>query len=165
MTLLAREIIGTADEPRFARRRVERVSIHAVEAERRRLRRVTDAGTDVALDLPAGAYLADGAVLVDDGTRIVVVRRPPEPALVVRLDRALAPETLVEQAARLGHAFGNQHVPVEVDGCEVRVHLTTSMAIARATVERLGLERARIEEASVALARERPAASGHGHGH
>lgn len=161
--LLAREILGVADEPRFAGRRVERLPVPAVEAGRRRLRRDTDRGTDVAVDLPAGRFLADGAVLADDGERIVVVRRPPEPALVVRLDLATPPEELLDAAVRLGHAFGNQHVPVEVDGAEVRVHLTTSAQVAEETVQRLGLRGARIEHASVPLSRHRPAARGHAH--
>ena len=127
----------------------------AAEAARRRLRRHTDAGTDVAIDLPAGAYLADGVVLADDGARVVVVRRPPEAALVVVLDAAQDPGRLAAQAVRLGHAFGNQHVPVEVEGCEVRIPLTTSEAVARATVERLDLRGARIAVARVPLARDR----------
>ena len=89
---------------------------------------------------PSGDYLADGAVLFDDGEMVLAIARRSEPALLVRLDAGLSPERLLEQAIRLGHAFGNQHVPVDVEDGVVRVPLTTSEAIARATVEALGLD-------------------------
>jgi urease accessory protein len=161
--VLVREILGRAQEPRFAGRRVERVEVAWDEASKRRLRRATDAGTDVAIDLPRGSYLADGAVLHDDGERIVVARRRPERALVVRFDPAAPPEQLVEQALRLGHAFGNQHVPVDIEGDEAHVPLTTSEEVARATVEALGLSAVRIAVTPVALGRERPLPAGHAH--
>jgi urease accessory protein len=156
--LLVREIAGHRDDPRFAGRRMEHVDVAYDEASKRRLRRKTEAGTDIAVDLPAGAYLADGAVLHDDGSRLVVVRRRPEPALVVRLDRCGAGD-----AVRLGHAFGNQHVPLEVEGNEVRIPLTTSEGVARATVDALGLSGAEIEVAEVVLGRDAPLSVGHGH--
>ena len=73
--LLVREILGKLDDPRFAGRRVERLPVDWAQAGKRRLRVDTDCGTDVAVDLPRGAYLADGAVLDDDGERVVVVAR------------------------------------------------------------------------------------------
>ena len=163
--LLVREVIGRRDEPRFARRRVERLPVAWDEASKRRLRRVTDAGTDVGVDLPRGALLADGAVLADDGERVIVAERRREPALVVRFEPGVPPERLVAQALRLGHAFGNQHVPVEVDEGGLRVPLTSSEDVARATVDALGLGAARVEVERVALAREAPLATGASHRH
>jgi urease accessory protein len=158
-------IVGHADEPRFRGRRVERLSVAWSEASKRRLRRDTDAGTDVAIDVPRGTYLADAAVLFDDGECIVVVERRPEAALVVSFDPALPAAKLVEQAVRLGHAFGNQHVPLDVEGEEVRVPLTTSEDVARATLERLELDGVEMRVAPVALARVRPLPTGQAHEH
>lgn len=165
MTLFARAILGRQQEPRFAARRVERVEVAWDEASKRRLRRTSDAGTDVAVDLPRGTYLADGAVLYDDGERIIVASRRPERALIVRFDASASPEQLLEQALRLGHAFGNQHVPVDIEGDEAHVPLTTSEAVARATVDALQLSAVRIAVAPVALGRERPLSVGHAHEH
>jgi len=159
------EIVGHRDEPRFRGRRVERLSVAWSEASKRMLRRDTDAGTDVAIDLPRGTYLPDAAVLFDDGERIVVVERRPEQALVVGFDPALPATKLIEQAVRLGHAFGNQHVPLDVEGREVRIPLTTSEAVARGTVERLGLEGVEVRVVPVALGRARPLSAGHAHEH
>jgi urease accessory protein len=102
-------------------------------------------------------------VLADDGERIVVAVREPEDALVIRLFASLEHEELVRQAALVGHAFGNQHVPVEVVQGEIRVPITTSREIAARTVERLELEGAELSFALVQLGRSRPLAVGHSH--
>ncbi|MEA2330136.1 MAG: urease accessory protein [Thermoleophilaceae bacterium] len=165
MTLRVTELLGHAEEPRFAGRRVAGVPVAWDEASRQRLRRQADDGTDVAIDLEHGAYLADGAVLHDDGERIVKVSRPRERALVVRFDAGLPADRLVAQALLLGHAFGNQHVPIDIEEGEARIPLTTSEAIARATVEALDLSGVTVEVAEVAIGRMRPLPIGHAHRH
>lgn len=158
-------ILGRRDDPRFAGRAVDELPVTWAEAGRRRLRRATASGRDVAVDLPRGAFLADGAVLDDDGARIVAVARTREPALVIRLSEALAPDERVRCAALLGHAFGNQHVPVDCEDGNLRVPLTTSEAVARATVEALALTGVTVSVEDVALARRSPLhATGHDHG-
>lgn len=158
-------ILGDAHERRFAGRRVERLPIAYDEAAKSRLRRRTESGMDVAISVQRGVYLAEGSVVHDDGERIVVIARRPAPALVVRFGAGLEPDALVRQAAMLGHAFGNQHVPLEVLGREVRIPLTTSEQVARATVAALDLEGIEVELVPVALGRERPLFAGHGHRH
>jgi urease accessory protein len=163
--LVVRDILGRADEPRFAGRRVERLAVDSAAAAKRRLRGTTDCGTDVAVDVERGAYLADGAVLDDDGARIVIVERSPEEAFVIRLAPGLPREELVRQALRLGHAFGNQHVPVELEGEEIRGPVTTSREVVADTVHALVLDGAELDFASVPLARERAlTSSAHHHG-
>jgi len=165
--LHAREILGHLSDERYRDRVVERLSISYDEAGKRRLRRSTGAGTDVAIDLAARTHLADGAVLADDGRRIVVVERRSEPALVVRFGQDASAETLLDAAVRLGHAFGNQHATLEVEGREVRIPLSTSEAVARATVDALELDGVAISVTDVALGSHRPLAGGrvHAHGH
>ncbi|HEX5146937.1 MAG TPA: hypothetical protein VFV85_07940 [Conexibacter sp.] len=157
-------VLGDVSDACFAGRRRVAVPVAWDEASRRRLRRDAVDGTDVAIDLERPAYLADGAVLHDDGERVLVVRRAVEPALVVRLDPSLAPSRLVAQALALGHAFGNQHVPIDVADGQARVPLTTSEQIARQTVAALGLEGVAVEVAHVALGSRRPLPIGHAHG-
>ncbi len=160
--LAVSEILGDRDEPRFLGRRVERLLLDSAEATKRILRRSTDAGTDVAIRLSRGSYLADGVVLADDGECIVVVERAPEPALVVSFSPELDRVRLIEAAARIGHAFGNQHVPVEVHGDQVRVPIATSGELARATIARLELPGLRAELAEVQLGCRCPLPIGHG---
>ncbi|MEZ5100232.1 MAG: urease accessory protein UreE [Thermoleophilia bacterium] len=149
-------ILGDLADAHFAGRVVDRVSVASADAAKRRLRLASAGGVDLAVDLPRGSYLRDGAVLHDDGARVVAVERRAEEAVVVRLAPDLAPGELLRQAVALGHAFGNQHVPVEVEGDELRVPVTTSAAIVGETLERLHLHGATWEVRAVPLGRERP---------
>jgi urease accessory protein len=165
VTVYATDVLGHVGEDRFEDRQVVDLPVAWDEASRRRLRRVAADGTDVAIDIPSGEYLADGTVIHDDGERVIAVRRSPEPALVVRFDSTLPRERAIEQALAVGHAFGNQHVPVEVEGGEAHVPLTTSEAVARATVAALALEGVTTTVTEVALGSVKPLSGGHGHGH
>lgn len=151
--IVVTEILGSAGEPYFAGRREDRLLVAWNDASKSRLRALTESGRDVAVILPRGAYLRSGAVLTDDGQTITIVARSPERALVVDLDDP-------GLAARIGHAFGNQHVPIDIVGDELRVPITTSEALATETVRRLG---ARATIRSVELWRDRPPATGHRH--
>lgn len=161
--LLVTGVVGHITEPRFAARRVERLRVTWDEASKRRLRRSTDGNTDVAVALQRDAYLSHGDVLDDDGDRIVVVERPAERAIVVRFDHDASPPARLRAAALVGHAFGNQHVPLDVEDAEIRIPVTTSEAIALATVAALGLPEVRAEMVTVALGRRRPLLGGHAH--
>ena len=163
--LLINSLIGTLEQDRFAGRRVEVLKLDWAQAAKRRLRAETEAGTDIALDLPHGSYLADGTVLHDDGKRVIAVRRTPEPGLVVRFDAQLPAAVLASEAARLGHAFGNQHVPIDVDVATgaIRVPVTTSEAVVRRTVEALHLEGASLSIEPVRFGSQEALAKGHSH--
>ena len=164
--LVVRQILGREEEQRFTDRRREVLLVDSADAAKRRLRATTDDGTDVAIELERGSYLAHGTVLADDGERVVVVERKPEQALVVRPSLALAPAELVRQAARIGHAFGNQHVPVEVEDGEIRIPITTSPELAAGTVRALGLDGVEVSVGLVQLGKDQPigAQAAHGHG-
>jgi urease accessory protein len=157
------EIVGDVDDPRYAGRLIERLVVASSDAAKRRLRAVGDGGTDVAVDLPRGSYLRHGAVLADDGERVIAVERAPEEAIVIRLDPRREPRELVACATRIGHAFGNQHVPVEVEDGEIRAPVTTSREIAEQTVRGLELSGVAIEFRSMRLGCSAPLVVPHGH--
>jgi urease accessory protein len=165
MTLRVARLLGSAEDPKFRGRHRVGVEVAWDEAGRRRLRREAADGTDVVIDLDDGEYLYDGAVLSDDGSRVLVVVRPLERALVVRLDLELPAEDLVAQALLIGHAFGNQHAPADIEGAEIRIPLITSEATARATIDRLSLDRVSVAIGDVALGRLAPLSTGHSHRH
>jgi urease accessory protein len=164
MTVLVEQILGDGAEVRFAGRRREHFEVASDEARRSRLRRATAEGTDVAVVLPRGSFLADSAVLHDDGERVIVVERRPEPALVVRLDPALPPEALVEQAARVAHWAGNQHLLVEASGHELRVRIATTPELMLRSASELGLEAADLSVADLPFARDGRPVREHVHG-
>jgi urease accessory protein len=165
MTLRVARLLGSAEDPKFRGRHRVGVEVAWDEAGRRRLRREAADGTDVVIDLDDGEYLYDGAVLSDDGSRVLVVVRPLERALVVRLDLELPAEDLVAQALLIGHAFGNQHAPADIEGAEIRIPLITSEATARATIDLLSLDRVSVAIRDVALGRLAPLSTGHSHRH
>lgn len=165
MTVRVQHLLGSVEDQRFRGRRRVDVAVAWDEASRVRLRREAEDGTDVIIDVDDGTYLFDGAVLHDDGSRVLAVSRRIERALVVRLDLELAADKLVAQGLLIGHAFGNQHAPADIDGAEIRIPLITSEATARATVDRLSLERVSVAVADVALGRFAPLSTGHAHQH
>jgi urease accessory protein len=163
--LLVRRILGHVDEPPFAGRPVDGLPLDSTDATKRRLRARTRGDVDVALDLERGAYLFAGAVLDDDGRRLIAVERAPEEALIVRFSPALDHGSLVERAARIGHALGNQHVPVELQDGELRAPVTTSRDVMLDSISRLGLDGIELDVAEVPLGREHPLERpGHHHG-
>ncbi len=163
MTLLVREILGQVDDAGFVGRRRDPLAVASDEARRCRLRSVTAEGTRVALDLPRGSFLHERAVLHDDGETIIVVERAPEPALVIELDGELPRALLLEQAARVGHWAGNQHLLVETAGDEIRVRIATTPDLMLRAAHALDLEGARIAVGSVAFACDRPPSAAHAH--
>ncbi len=165
MTVRVQRLLGSVEDSQFRGRRRVGVDIAWDEAARRRLRREAADGTDVVIDLDTPEYLADEAVLHDDGSRVLAVSRPRERALVVQLDLELPAEKVVAQALLIGHAFGNQHAPADIEGAEIRIPLITSEATARATIDRLSLDGVSVVIADVALGRLAPLSTGHSHQH
>lgn len=91
---------------------VEYVSVNWEECARRRLRKVTDRGTEVVIDLPPGPPLADGDILIRETQRTIAVRMLPADILVAR------PASLREMGT-LCYQIGNLHQPVWVGEEEV----------------------------------------------
>jgi len=103
-------IVGTASDPRFAGRlhhlehddRVEILVVGEEDASRRRLRGKTDKGTDIAIALERGGELVDGAVLLLEDTRAIVLRKAQQRWL------RLTPRD-VDAALEAGYCAGNHH--------------------------------------------------------
>lgn len=109
-------IIGTASDPLLADKlhhlehhnRVEILTVSEDDALRRRLRGKTDKGTDVAIALNRNDQLVDGAVLLLDETRAIVLHRAEQRWLrLVPSDAGAALEA--------GYCAGNQHWKVSFE--------------------------------------------------
>jgi urease accessory protein len=94
--------------------RLERVTLGADDMLRRRLRAATDRGTECAIALAREDKLFDGAVLVLDRDRAVVVRAAETSWL------AVAPAD-VAAAIELGYCSGNMHWRVAFAGSVLRI--------------------------------------------
>lgn len=107
IVLLSRPLGNLATFP-VGKRTVERIEFESDDLAKRILRITTSVG-EVGLRFDGDERLRDGDILyVDDGLVI---------AVQVRADDVLvaAPRTLGE-AARLAHALGNRHLPIQIDG-------------------------------------------------
>jgi urease accessory protein len=104
------KILGTASEPSVADRlhhlehkdSVELLVVDRDDTLRRRLRGKTDKGTDIAIALDRGDRLADGAVLLLEEARAVVLRVTEQRWLRITPQDAGA-------ALEAGYCAGNQH--------------------------------------------------------
>jgi urease accessory protein len=130
----AETILGDIDDPEFGGRRRHHVDIGWGDAGKQRQLVTADSGLEVRILLPRGIFLADGAVIADDGTQVVVVRRPAEPAIVARFDQNSPSSMLL-----LGYVLGNQHAPIDVDGDTLAAPLFTSTHAAEHLLSDLGV--------------------------
>lgn len=91
----------------------ERLLVSRIEMERLRLRRKTDRGTDVGLVLEPGSRLYHGDVLLLTKDRLVVVEQLPEKVISISIGKN---RRATGVAALVGHAIGNRHRPIAVNG-------------------------------------------------
>jgi len=118
------QILGHATDAEIAERlhalehdgRVETITLDAADTARKRLRVATDKGTDCAVALARSDRLANGAVLLLEDTRAVVVRMRETVWL------ALGPRDLAA-ALDLGYFCGNLHWRVRFEGPILKVAL------------------------------------------
>ncbi len=117
-------IVGNADDPALHQalhrltqsQRVEYIALGSDDISRRRLRVKTDKGNEFAIALSRQEKLFDGAVLLLDGNRAVIVRANATAWLVLQpLDTAAAIE--------LGYCSGNMHWRVSFAGPVLRIAL------------------------------------------
>lgn len=122
--MLLTTVLGMASDARFADALhhvghaggIEYIDLNLADTRRRRLRVTTDRGTDCAIALPRDAELGNGAVLLLEPRRAVVVRLAQQAWLRVRpADRAAALET--------GYHAGNHHWTVRFDGGDILIAL------------------------------------------
>jgi urease accessory protein len=110
-------VVGDRAEPGLHRRlhhlehhgSVDTVTIPNADMARRRLRITTPKGEDLAIALPRDQKLFDGAVLLIDDERAIVVRAEVERWL------RLQPRSIAD-AVELGYQAGNLHWRVRFEG-------------------------------------------------
>lgn len=169
MTLVADEYLGNRrDDPALAERveTGDAVTVTVDETERRRSRFRTTASDGTDLGVVVGRELQAGDVLWADGT-LVVVELDAVGAMVVRFDRVDGDTAAVTAALELGHAVGNRHRDLAVDGDRAYLPLTDSRDRLAAEVRPYLPDGATIdyEDVSPALFDEGDGLEGdHGHG-
>ncbi len=92
----------------------EKLEISRMELEKRILRRKTDRGTDVGLNLEPGTTLCNGDI-IQNGNSMIVIKQLPEKVISVKLKTKNNFDVMV----LLGHIIGNRHRPVSIQKEEV----------------------------------------------
>jgi urease accessory protein len=101
-------------------RSIEVVRISRIEAERIRMRKTSDKGNDVAIELPQNSRLRDGDVLLSTADKFIVVQVTPELVAVVSL-KNMENTHLFKAAVRIGHTIGNLHRPIRLENNKIFV--------------------------------------------
>lgn len=122
--LIIERILGSRAEPALSeslhvlehKGLVDALPIDPADIDRRRLRARTQAGTEIAVALPRDVKLYDGAVLLLEPARAIVVRVNAENWL------RLTPHSAAD-ALELGYHAGNLHWRVRFDGTSLLVAL------------------------------------------
>lgn len=109
---------------------LEYVFVGEADLGRRRLRLATDRGTDCAISLDRGEELADGAVLLLEPSRAIIVRIGK-----TRVWRLRARDQ--EAALQLGWNAGNLHWRVRFEGADLLVLLDGPVEEYRARIRPL----------------------------
>ena len=107
---------------------IEYVFVGEAELGRRRFRTTTDRGTDCAISLDRGEELVDGAVLLLDPSRSIIVRVGE-----TRIWRLRARDQ--EAALQLGWNAGNLHWRVRFEGADLLVLLDGPVEEYRARIQ------------------------------
>ncbi len=121
-------VIGNLADFPVGDRAVERVAIESGAMARRLMRLATSIG-DLGVHFADDTRLRDGDVLHADDARVIAVAVAPDDVLIV------SPATIAE-AAEVGHAFGNRHIPLQRDGDTLIVAYD---AVLEALVTRMGV--------------------------
>jgi urease accessory protein len=129
---------------RLASARVDVLRVDQAEAQKSRLRKATEGGTDVAIALDRGVQVRDGDVLAWNGAACaaVIARIDLNEVLIIQLSGLAAKPAEVAMATcvELGHALGNQHWPAVVKGTRVYVPLTVAKGVTAAVMKTHALE-------------------------
>ena len=89
---------------------VDHIPLSRGDMQKIRMRRRTDGGADVGVDLPPGTVLHHGDRVGNKGGVVMAIRQLPERVCSIRPK----PDAPISAMILAGHALGNMHRPVRV---------------------------------------------------
>ena len=96
-------------EKNFEEKNFEKIKISRIDLEKRILRKKTDLGTDIGINLDSSIKLQHGDIIGNDETKIIV-KQIPEKVISVKLK-----ENTQNIGIILGHIIGNRHRPISIE--------------------------------------------------
>jgi urease accessory protein len=108
-------VLGQKYNQMTARQLSEIIRISRSEAQRVRMRKTSDKGSDVAIILPQSVHIKHGDVLLLNNDKIIIVEIQAEKVAVIAVENNIASEHLFEMAVKVGHTIGNLHRPIKLE--------------------------------------------------
>lgn len=99
--------------------KVEEIQLSRLEADRIRLRKLSNKGTDLALTMQPGSHINDGDVVLLTEEKMIIVKRESENVAIISLNNDISAKKILETAIKLGHIIGNMHRPIKVTNNKV----------------------------------------------
>lgn len=99
--------------------KVEKIQVSRFEADRTRIRKLSNKGTDLALTMEPGSHINDGDVVLLTEEKMIITKRDLENIVIVSLNSDISTQQTLETSIKLGHIIGNMHRPIKVTNNKV----------------------------------------------
>ncbi len=117
---------------------MERIILSWDELHKKVLRKTTDAGRDIGIQLTSG-HLHPGDILFREGNHVIVVEVKAEAVLIT-------PVGNMREMGLAAHAIGNMHAPIQIHDHEV---ITPYNSVLQDQLLKMGMKPMRKEQAFV----------------
>ena len=107
----------------------ESIRINRIEAQRVRMRKRSSKGTDIALTTTPGTRLRHGDVLMAGNDKMITIELEPENLAVVEVRDNIHEHDAVQVPVTIGHAIGNLHRPIKLEGRKIYFPIQTDSEI------------------------------------
>jgi urease accessory protein len=107
----------------------ESIRINRIEAQRVRMRKTSSKGTDIALIMTPGTKLRHGDVLLVANDKMVIMELEPENLAVIQVKDNIPEYDAVQVPVTIGHAIGNLHRPIKLEGRKIYFPIQTDSEI------------------------------------
>ena len=107
----------------------ESIRINRMEAQRVRMRKRSSKGTDIALTMTPGTKLRHGDVLLVANDKMVIMELEPENLAVIQVKDNIPEYDAVQVPVTIGHAIGNLHRPIKLEGRKIFFPIQTDSEI------------------------------------
>ena len=107
----------------------ESIRINRMEAQRVRMRKRSSKGTDIALTTTPGTRLRHGDVLMVGNDKMITIELEPENLAVVEVKDNIHEHDAVQVPVTIGHAIGNLHRPIKLEGRKIYFPIQTDSEI------------------------------------
>ncbi len=136
------ENLGKRYEEMSSKSLCESIKINRMEAQRVRMRKRSNKGTDIALTMTPGTRLRHGDVLIAENDKMMVtIELEPENLAVIHIkeniqghshgdvDDGSSGSAAVQVPVTVGHAIGNLHRPIKLEGRKIYFPIQTDSEI------------------------------------